>query len=244
MKSRYTVCWLSGGVSSFIAAYLTKRLFEINELIYIDIQDQHSDTLRFCRECANFLNLPLTILKSPYENKANVFKQFRFINSPYGAKCTDILKRRPRKEWEETHKNYNLTYIWGYDFEEKHRIERLIESNPNQKHLFPLMYDKMTKANVHGLCREIGINRPKMYELGYGNNNCVGCVKGGMGYWNKIRMDFPEKFSEMAKIEREINATCLKDKNGRIFLDELDPNRGDFTQEIFPSCGIACADFY
>lgn len=32
-----------------------------------------------------------------------------------------------------------------------------------------------------------------MYDLGYANNNCIGCVKGGIGYWNKIRIDFPEE---------------------------------------------------
>ncbi len=37
-----------------------------------------------------------------------------------------------------------------------------------------------------------------MYDLGYPNNNCIGCVKGGMGYWNKIRKDFPEVFQKRA----------------------------------------------
>ena len=31
-----------------------------------------------------------------------------------------------------------------------------------------------------------------MYDLGYPNNNCIGCIKGGMGYWNRIRKDFPD----------------------------------------------------
>ena len=32
--------------------------------------------------------------------------------------------------------------------------------------------------------------------MGYNNNNCIGCIKGGMGYWNKIRVDFPEVFEK------------------------------------------------
>lgn len=59
-----------------------------------------------------------------------------------------------------------------------------------------------------------------MYDLGYPNNNCVGCVKGGMGYWNKIRVDFPEVFERRARQEREIGHSCIKG----VFLDELDPN--------------------
>ena len=75
-----------------------------------------------------------------------------------------------------------------------------------------------------------------MYDLGYPNNNCIGCVKGGMGYWNRIRRDFPEVFERMAGIEREIGHSCI---NG-VYLDELEPNRGNMNTEVFPECSFAC----
>lgn len=75
-----------------------------------------------------------------------------------------------------------------------------------------------------------------MYDMGYQNNNCVGCVKGGMGYWNKIRVDFPDVFDRMAMLEREIGHSCIKG----VFLDELDPGRGRADKEIMPECGIMC----
>lgn len=75
-----------------------------------------------------------------------------------------------------------------------------------------------------------------MYDMGYNNNNCIGCVKGGMGYWNKIRKDFPEVFAARAKLERDIGHSCI---NG-VFLDELDPNRGRMSKEIMQDCGIMC----
>ena len=47
----------------------------------------------------------------------------------------------------------------------------------------------------------------------------------------------------MAKIEREIGATCLKEVNGdKIYLDTLDPNRGNFKSEEPISCGIDCLE--
>ena len=61
-----------------------------------------------------------------------------------------------------------------------------------------------------GMLWKAGIKQPVMYSMGYNNNNCIGCVKGGMGYWNKIRKDFPEVFAQMAQIERDVGATCLK----------------------------------
>ena len=79
-----------------------------------------------------------------------------------------------------------------------------------------------------------------MYKMGYNNNNCIGCVKGGMGYWNKIRKDFPDVFDEVAQIERDVGATCLKDNEGRIFLDELPIWRGGPVEVSKPDCSLIC----
>ena len=94
----------------------------------------------------------------------------------------------------------------------------------------------MTKEEVHGIARELGDKRPFMYDLGYKNNNCIGCVKGGMGYWNKIRIDFPDVFESRSKLERIIGASCI---NG-VYLDELEPNRGRLDDEVMEDCSIMC----
>ena len=120
--------------------------------------------------------------------------------------------------------------------EEKHRAERLIESMPEFKHVFPLIERQLTKEDCHGILKELGIKRPKMYDMGYKNNNCIGCLKGGMGYWNRIRVDFPDVFEERARLEREIDHSCI---NG-VFLDELDPNRGKLEEEVMEECNIIC----
>ena len=226
------VCWLSGGVSSFVAGYLVKD--QVDKFIYIDIDDQHPDTLRFIEECQDILGKKTEILKSPYGSVENVIRQFRFINSPYGAKCTQILKKRVRKEWEQG--KGRLTYVWGFDHNEKGRAQRLEETMEEHDHVFPLIERHLKKEEAHGVLRELGINRPVMYNLGYHNNNCVGCVKGGMGYWNKIRQDFPEVFINMSRLEREIGATCIKG----VYLDELDPKRGRHDKEVLEDCSIVC----
>jgi len=228
------VSWFSAGVSSFIATYLMKD--EVDKIIYIDIDDQHEDSLRFVKDCEKLLGKPIEILKSRYGSVENVIKQFKYVNGPYGARCTSILKKRVRKEWEDAHKGEDITYIWGYDLNEKHRQERLVEAMPNFEHRFPLIEKELTKEDVHGMCWRLGVERPKMYELGYPNNNCIGCVKGGKGYWNKIRIDFPAVFERMAKLEREIGATCIKET----YLDELDPKTGREQKVILDDCGISC----
>lgn len=158
------------------------------------------------------------------------------------APCTNWLKKRVRKEWEERHKDCELTYVWGFDLKEKSRAERTIEANPQAEHEFPLIDRGLSKEEVHGLFeRTFDFKRPKMYEMGYPNNNCIGCVKGGMDYWNRIRKDYPEVFDNRAKLERLVGHSMLKDSKGNpIYLDELDPNRGNMNTEIFPDCGIMC----
>ena len=226
------VSWFSAGVSSFIACYLEKET--IDKIMYIHIDDQHEDTMRFLRDCEKALDKKIETLQSPYKSVSRVIQQFRYINGVAGATCTRILKKRVRKEWE--YGKTDLTYVWGYDISERHRAERLQEAFLEHKHLFPLIDRGLTKEDCHGLCSSLGIKRPKMYDLGYRNNNCIGCVKGGMGYWNKIRKDFPEVFAERARLEREIGASCI---NG-VYLDELEPDRGRFDDEVLEECSIFC----
>ena len=83
---------------------------------------------------------------------------------------------------------------------------------------------------------QAGIELPAMYKLGYKNNNCIGCVKGGKGYWNKIRVDFPDYFERMAKFERKINARIFND----VWLDELPLNVGRYESEFETECGVVC----
>ena len=61
-----------------------------------------------------------------------------------------------------------------------------------------------------------------------------------MGYWNKIRVDFPQVFARMAMTEREIGYSVNKDKNGPVWLDELDPQRGNAVKEPNFECGFVC----
>lgn len=231
------VCWLSAGVSSFIAGYLAEN---IDEWIYIDIADQHEDSMRFIKDIEKAIGKKVIILKSErYNSVDECIRAFGGFKNPHTlfAPCTNWLKKSVRKEWEKEHKDYELTYVWGFDLKEKARAERTIESNPQAQHEFPLIDKQLSKEEVHGLFeKDFDFNRPLMYDLGYPNNNCIGCIKGGMGYWNRIRKDFPDVFENRAKLERIVGYSILKD----CYLDELDENRGNMNTEIFPDCSIMC----
>ena len=106
----------------------------------------------------------------------------------------------------------------------------------------PLIDAGLTKSDCLAIVERAGIELPAMYKLGFQNNNCIGCVRGGMGYWNHIRRHFPETFSRMAKLERELGHALLPDgKTGRrLFLDELDPGRGHLLTEPEIDCSVMC----
>lgn len=231
------VCWLSAGVSSFVAGYFEKDT--VDKFLYIDISDQHPDSMRFIKDCEEFLGKEIEILRSSeyhsVEECVRSFGYFKMVRTGF-APCTAYLKKRVRKQWEYDHKDSDITYVWGMDCNEKERADRLLDSMPEFNHCFPLIDRELDKQDVHGICTALGIKRPVMYDLGYNNNNCVGCLKGGMGYWNKIRVDFPDVFESRAKLERELNCRILKD----CFLDELDPSRGKLLDEISTDCSIFC----
>ena len=237
------VCWLSSGVSSFIAGWLERDT--IDEFIYIDIADQHPDSIRFIADCENSLSRPVTILRSDeYESVDNAIRAAGFIRNRFNHyyPCTNWLKKRVRKKWEYEHKDFDISYVWGFDAAETGRKERLIESMPNFYHDFPLIDRSLSKQDAHGICAALGIKRPAMYDLGYSNNNCIGCVRGGCGYWNKIRKDFPEVFASRAKLERDIGNSILRDRENHcpLYLDELDPQAGRMEDEIMEDCSIFC----
>ena len=224
------VGWFSCGCSSLVACKLARP----DKVIYIHVTNQHPDTIRFLSEAGEVLG-DIEILQSmEYVGVDDVITTKRYINGPAGAACTLELKKRVRQEWEKAHFERH-TYVWGFDVTETSRAERTVESMPEFNHEFPLIENGLTKEDCHALCEDWGIKRPAMYDLGYPNNNCIGCVKGGMGYWNKIREDFPAVFKRRAKQEREIGHSCI---NG-VFLDELEPGRGR-NEIIVPDCSLAC----
>ena len=232
-----TVSWFSAGVSSAVATKLA--INQIDRIIYTHIADQHPDTIRFVKDCEAWFGKPVEIMQSPYKNVATACKSQTggWLNTAGGAACTQFLKQRVRIAWEyEQPYELKLRYIWGMDAAEQHRAERIREKYQEQEHIFPLIDHKVSKEHAHEILAASGIRRPAMYDLGYHNNNWIGCLRGGMGYWNKIRVDFPEVFAARSKLEREVGHTCLKG----VYLDELDPNSGRLDPPIAGDCGILC----
>jgi 3'-phosphoadenosine 5'-phosphosulfate sulfotransferase (PAPS reductase)/FAD synthetase len=230
------VVWFSAGAASAVAAKLVLAEGPAT-LVYTDPGSEHPDNQRFMADCEEWFGQEIIQLCSEkYEDTWAVWEHRRFLVSPQGAPCTIELKKKMRQQFERP----TDIQVFGYTHEEQDRADLFRDNNPGVTLRTPLIEQGLNKAECFRLIQQAGIDLPVMYKLGYRNNNCIGCVKGGMGYWNKIRRDFPDVFNRMAKLERDIGATLNRADDEPVWLDELDPSRGNYTAERDIQCSLFC----
>ncbi len=225
--------WFSCGAASACAAKITLQQYPDAEILYCDTsKDEHPDNGRFIQECERWFGKPVKRLKSEkYTDIYDVFDKTGWLVGPGGARCTNELKRNVRERYQQV----GDVHVFGMTSEEVRRIYRFERDNPELYLLWPLRDAGIDKQECLNMLMRAGIALPEMYLLGYENNNCIGCVKGKMGYWNKIRVDFPPVFERMAKQERKMGVRI----NG-VYLDELPPDAGNYGSELKVECGPVC----
>jgi hypothetical protein len=245
--SQRVLAWFSCGDASAVAAKLAIDIYgDACEVLYCDtFAYEHPDNLRFFMDVERWLGRSIKVLKSPdYADIYDVFHRTKWLVGVGGARCTTELKKNVRTAYQRP----DDIHVFGFTADEQHRVDRFHKQNPDLTARFPLIEAGIKKAQCHTMIREAGIELPAMYRLGYTNNNCIGCVKGQSGYWNKIRRDFPEVFAKMAQTERQLNAAICKREGvtdgkrwrERVFLDELPPTAGRYEAEPDVECGVLC----
>jgi hypothetical protein len=229
-----TVVWFSCGVSSAVAAKLVCE--EVPDALVINhdlFASEHPDNRRFFDDVQRWIGRAIqTTRHHKYADIDAVFEGERYLRGIHGAPCTRALKREAGKNVVDWHDRQ----VFGMTAEETTRIDAFEKHDPLLNVWWILRDKGITKADCFARVTAAGIELPAMYRLGYKNNNCIGCVKGGMGYWNKIRRDFPEVFARRSAQERSIGASVIKG----VFLDELPPNGGRYESEQSISCGPMC----
>lgn len=237
------VCWFSCGAASAVATKLALDESPDAVIAYCDTGSEHLDNVRFLRDCERWYDRPIIRLRSPkYADIWDVFAQTRFLVGPNGARCSTELKKLVRRDFERP----DDRQVFGFTVEEQDRAARFAANNPEIDASYPLIEHDYGKTLCYSVLTAAGIELPEMYRLGYHNNNCIGCVKGQSGYWNKVRRDFPAVFARMAAVERDLNVAINKTYAGdgtrqRVFLDELPPEAGRHTDLAF-SCGLFCGE--
>jgi 3'-phosphoadenosine 5'-phosphosulfate sulfotransferase (PAPS reductase)/FAD synthetase len=235
------VCWFSCGAASAVATKLAIADNAGREplvIAYTEVANEHPDNKRFLKDCERWFGQEIIILRNERYNADiyEVFEKRRFLVGPNGAPCTTLLKRQMRVFFEEE----DDTQVFGFTVEEVERAAKFKQRNSYVQLLTPLIDRSLTKGDCWAMLERAGIEIPAMYKLGYRNNNCIGCVKGGAGYWNKIRVDFPDQFARMAKLERSIGHSIIKNDKGPVFLDEMPTDMGVHQEQPDIECSFFC----
>jgi hypothetical protein len=220
------ICWWSGGVTSAVACKIAIDLYGVKRcrLIMIDTKNEDEDTYRFKDDCENWYGKEIEIITAigdKYESIQSVWRKHLSLNVATGAICSSVLKRKCREDWQKT-AVYEFQ-VFGFEFEKKefNRAYGMTINHPKAKAIYPLIMHGYDKKKCIEIIESAKIEIPKMYKLGFKNNNCfkTGCVQGGIGYWQKMKKEFPDKFHAMADVEHELTnqsglpKTMLKDQS-------------------------------
>lgn len=220
-KENPVVTWWSGGADSAVTCKLCIDWFgkDCVRVVFIETFNEDPDTYRFKKDCELWYDLPiLNIHNRNYDEIEEVWEKYLSLNVATGAICSTELKRRVRQDFQNQNK-YSYQ-AFGFDIKEIDRAINMKINYPDSRPIFPLIYDLIGKGESIKILQKNHIEPPLPYRLGYNNNNCfkTGCVKGGIGYWQKIQKDFPKKFVEMAA--REHKYTDMKKEPVTICKDQ------------------------
>lgn len=211
MSRNKIICWWSGGITSAVACKIAIDLYgaERCQVVMIDTHNEHPDTYRFKEDCEKWYGIPIetiTAIGIDYDSIQDVWIKHKSLNVATGAICSTQLKRRVRERWQKKIQYDHQVFGFEFDKKEFNRGLSLTMNHPNAKPIYPLLMMGYNKDKCIKIVEEAGLTVPIMYKLGFRNNNCfkTGCVQGGVGYWQKMRRDFPDKFNDMAEMEHKL----------------------------------------
>ena len=209
------IIFFSGGIGSFHAArrVIEKHGKENVVLLFTDTKVEDDDLYRFMEDAANHFDVPITTIadgRTPWE----VFYDKRYLGNSRLAQCSHVLKQETARLWIES--NYEpedcILYL-GIDWTEEHRTEKPRKNWAPYRVDFPLCEEPfITKDEMLQYLEEINIEVPYLYKLGFSHNNCGGmCVRGGQAHFIKLLETLPERYAELEKIEKDMQAYLQKD---------------------------------
>jgi 3'-phosphoadenosine 5'-phosphosulfate sulfotransferase (PAPS reductase)/FAD synthetase len=239
--------WFSCGAASAVAAKLTLNKFGDRcdvRVVNSPVAEEDADNRRFLLDVQHWLGIKIEIATNPKYPQAScvdVWEDRKFMSSPYGAPCTQILKKQARYAWQDVNKPQ--WHVLGFTADEQNRFDRFTLTET--ENALPVLIDaKMSKRDCFAALKAADIKLPAIYDAGYPNANCIGCVKASSPtYWNHVRQQHPEVFDQRARQSRRLGTKLVRVKNQRIYLDELNPSaRGAPLKSMDIECGLFCEE--
>jgi hypothetical protein len=204
------VVWFSCGAASAVAAHKTiEKYGHIANVKVVNnpVAEEHPDNRRFLKDVEKWLGFPIELAINsnfPTCSAVDVWEKRRYMSGTKGAPCTGELKKKARLEWEIN--NASDWMVMGFTADEVRRSDRFRKTERDT--LIPVLIDEnITKEDCYKIVNAAGLLLPEIYNLGYPNANCIGCVKAtSPTYWNHVRVQHPEVFDDRAAQSRDIGA--------------------------------------
>jgi len=243
MEEKQIIGWWSGGITSAVTCKIIIDIYGLKNcrFVFIDTNNEDEDTYRFKNDCEKWYGKEIETISritalSPdkrmdqktWESIEEIWLKNKSLNTANGAICSSELKRDLRKKWQKI--NTYDHQAFGFDIDEVKRAKSMSLNYPEAFPIYPLLMYAYRKKDCIKIIQQAGIEVPKMYKLGFLNNNCfkTGCVQGGIGYWQKMKREYPEKYEKMAAWEHKL--TDLKGNPVTICKDQSN-NAKDIVNE-------------
>lgn len=239
--------WFSCGAASAVAAKKTiEKYGSTHEIRIINnpVIEEHEDNFRFLKDVELWLGRTIEFAinpKYPSNSAYDVWEKKKYMSGVMGAPCTFELKKKARQIWEN--ENKPEYHVLGFTYDEIKRHNRFVERE--RENVLPVLIDeKITKQDCFNIVKNAGIKLPEIYNLGYPNANCIGCVKAtSVTYWNLVKSKHPEIFAKRVEQSRRLGVRLATYKGKRIFLDEIpDGAKGRSLKNLNFECGIFCEE--
>ncbi len=246
---------LSGGLTSFEALRRTiERYGKANTVaIFADTNSEDPDLYRFLDEQERYFGINIERTKDG-RTQWDVMKDEGYITLNGMAPCSNILKReRIEHQLAVTYVKGTYTRVFGYEWTEVHRMERLAAAVAPDPVWFPLNEPPyVDKCHIATFLETIGIAVPRLYELGFDHNNCSAlCVKAGQAHWAHVYYMLPERYAYAEAKEEEVrqhlgkDVSILKDRRGgnvrpltlRDFRLRLEAGNTNYDKDDWGGCG-------
>lgn len=240
------IVWFSCGAASAVVAFESLKQFPNVLIVNCDTRpNEHPDNYRFCSDCEKWWGKKIIHIRSEdYATIDEVFEKTNYMAGTKGARCTTELKKIPRLNFAYP----DDIHVFGFTAEETKRVGEFEKRNPDMRLRWVLIELGITKVRCYQALQKAGIQLPKMYGLGFDNNNCIGCVKASSPwYWDRIREHFPLVFERRSAQSRKLGVRLVQlHHHERIYLDELPPGpfrKGNERISCGPECGQAILNF-
>ena len=211
---RRIVVGFSGGLTSAWCAGWALRTYPKDEVVLLwhDVKEEHPDTVRFVHEMAAALDMPVTEW-SDGRSVTQLFRDEAYLGNNQNAMCSRILKQIPGSKYiaAAIECGYEVVKVVGMSAKEPDRVANQAAKAVNGGFTvrFPMIETGTTKQQATDWVLSMGV-KPSAIYCWSEHANCVGCVKGGMAYWQAVAKNAPDVYAQRIALEEEFGHGILR----------------------------------